>query len=126
MEVHAMDTWMERMTTIFTALPTVWQWAMMVAGALVLFSWLCLVTALRSLMRGVHELIADVRQTADRVGGTLLEQQGELIRRVGWAVAYLEHIDKSLGYGAPPDVPVSSIAARPSVEAAARDGGNGR
>jgi hypothetical protein len=127
-----MSMWTDRMTTIFTTLPPVWQWIAMVVGVFLLLSWLYVLSLVRSLRRTVDDLVADVRHTADRLSGTTLEQQGELIRRVGWAVNYLERMEQKLGSIVPPDVHVSSITAenlvvRPSiVDDAGRRGDTGR
>ena len=127
-----MSMWTDRMTTIFTTLPPVWQWIAMVGGVFLLLSWLYVLSLVRSLRRTVDDLVADVRHTADRLSGTTLEQQGELIRRVGWAVNYLERMEQKLGSIVPPDVHISSITAenlvvRPSiVDDAGRRGDTGR
>jgi hypothetical protein len=127
-----MSMWTDRMTTIFTTLPPVWQWIAMVGGVFLLLSWLYVLSLVRSLRRTVDDLVADVRHTADRLSGTTLEQQGELIRRVGWAVNYLERMEQKLGSIVPSDVHVSSITAenlvvRPSiVDDAGRRGDAGR
>jgi hypothetical protein len=127
-----MSMWTDRMTTIFTTLPPVWQWIAMVVGVFLLLSWLYVLSLVRSLRRTVDDLVADVRHTADRLSGTTLEQQGELIRRVGWAVNYLERMEQKLGSIVPTDVHVSSITAenlvvRPSiVDDAGRRGDTGR
>ena len=109
-----MSMWTDRMTTIFTTLPPVWQWIAMVGGVFLLLSWLYVLSLVRSLRRTVDDLVADVRHTADRLSGTTLEQQGELIRRVGWAVNYLERMEQKLGSIVPSDVHVSSIRRRTS------------
>jgi hypothetical protein len=104
----------------------------MVGGVFLLLSWLYVLSLVRSLRRTVDDLVADVRHTADRLSGTTLEQQGELIRRVGWAVNYLERMEQKLGSIVPSDVHVSSITAenlvvRPSiVDDAGRRGDAGR
>ena len=127
-----MSMWTDRMTTIFTTLPPVWQWIAMVGGVFLLLSWLYVLSLVRSLRRTVDDLVADVRHTADRLSGTTLEQQRELIRRVGWAVNYLERMEQKLGSIVPPDVHISSITAenlvvRPSiVDDAGRRGDTGR
>jgi hypothetical protein len=115
-----MDVWTDRVITIFATMPPLGQWAMMLVGALLLLSWLYLLLVVRSLRRMLDDVVGDVRHTADRLSGTTLEQQGELIRRVGWAVTYLERIEGKLGSVAPPDMHVASITAenivvRPSI-----------
>jgi hypothetical protein len=55
-----MSMWTDRMTTIFTTLPPVWQWIAMVGGVFLLLSWLML-SLVRSLRRTVDDLVADVR-----------------------------------------------------------------
>jgi len=77
-----------------TTLPPVGQWAAVLVGLFVFSSWIYLLWLVRSLQRGLDDLVADVRHTADRSSGILLEQQGELIRRVGRAVHHLERMGR--------------------------------
>jgi hypothetical protein len=127
-----MNPWTDRLTTIFTTLPPLSQWVTLLVGLLLLLSWLYLLSAIRSLKRVVDDFSADVRRSAGRLGSTLLQQQGELIRRMGRAVTHLERIEQKLGSIAPPDMHVSSITAqnlvvRPSVGGdSSRHGENNR
>jgi hypothetical protein len=127
-----MDIGMDRVITIFATMPPLEQWAMTLVGAFLLLSWLYLLLVVRSLRRMLDDVVGDVRHTADRLSGTTLEQQGELIRRVGWAVTCLERIEGKLGSVAPPDMHVASITAenivvRPSIgDDAGRHGGGDR
>jgi hypothetical protein len=127
-----MSLWTDRITTIFTTLPPLSQWVTLLCGIFLLLSWLYLLSVVRSLRRVVDDLVADVRHTADRLSGTILEQQGELIRRVGWAVTDLERMEQKLGSIVPPDMHVSSITAhnlvvRPSIaDDSPRHGEDGR
>jgi hypothetical protein len=116
-----MNLWTDRITTIFTTLPPLSQWVATLFGIVMLLSWLYLLSVVRSLRGVVDDLVADVRRTTDRLSGTILEQQGELIRRVGLAVTYLERMEQKLGSIVPPDMHVSSITAqnlvvRPSTD----------
>src|SRR5262245_20098729 len=127
-----MSIWTDRMITIFTTLRPVWQWLAMVAGVFLLVSWLYVLSLVRSLRRSVDDLVVDMRHTADRLSETTREQQGELIRRVGWAIDHLERMEQKLGSIVPPDMPVSSITAenlvvRPSsVDDGSHRGGTDR
>jgi hypothetical protein len=124
-----MSIWTDRVATIFTTLPPGSQLAAMLFGLFLLLSWLYLLSLLRSLRRAVDDLGADLRHRADRLSGTTLEQQGELIRRLGRAVTHLERMEQKLGSIGPPDMHVSSITAenlvvRPAI--ADDTGHNGR
>lgn len=115
-----MSIWTDHIATIFTTLPPVSQWAAMLVGLFFLLSWLYLLSLVRSLRRAVDDLGADLRHSAERLSGTMLEQQGELIRRLGRAVTHLERMEQKLGSIVPPDMHVSSITAqnlvvRPSI-----------
>jgi hypothetical protein len=113
----------ERITTMFTTLPTGMQWGAVGVAVLLLLSWLYLLLTLRAVKRGMRELVSDVRDATDRFTRTAMEQQGELIRRVGWAVTYLEHIEQKIDQTAPPDMRVSSITAE-NLVVRAGDGNN--
>lgn len=110
-----MDFWADHMSTMFASLPPAWQWATFFAIALLLFTWLWMVVALSSLRRELDDFATDFRHSVDRLSALVPEQQGELIRRVGWAVTCLEHIEQKLGYTMPPDMHVSSIKAESIV-----------
>jgi hypothetical protein len=126
-----MGPWTDHITTIFSTLPLLSQWVTLLVGIFLLLSWLYLLSVVRSLRRVVDDLVDDARNTADRLSGTILEQQGELIHRVGRVVAYLERMEQKLGSLVPPDMHVSSITAqnlvvRPSIaDDSPRHGENG-
>jgi len=86
----------------------------MLFGISLLLSWLYLLSVVRSLRQVAERLVGEVRHTADRLSRTILEQQGELTCRIGWAVTYLERMEQKLGSIVPPDMHVSP--ARPSIE----------
>src|SRR6516225_3438003 len=99
-----MGPWTDHITTIFSTLPLLSQWVTLLVGIFLLLSWLYLLSVVRSLRRVVDDLVDDARNTADRLSGTILEQQGELIHRVGRVVAYLERMEQKLGSLVPPDM----------------------
>lgn len=123
-----LDYWTERLTTIFTTLPSDGQWVTIAVGALLVLSWLYLLSAIRSMKHRTKLLETEVRQTIDRFVGPAMEQQGELIRRIGWAVTYLEHIDQKLDHAASSNMRVASITAENLVveHEDGRGRGNGR
>ena len=116
----------ERITAMWTTLPTGLHWAAVAAAVLLLLSWLYLLLTLRAVKRGIRELVSDVRDATDRFTRTAMEQQGELIRRVGWAVTYLEHIEQKIDQTAPPDMRVASITAENLVVRPSGGDGNNR
>lgn len=123
-----LDYWTERLTTIFTTLPSDGQWVTIAVGALLVLSWLYLLSAIRSMKHRTKLLETEVRQTIDRFVGPAMEQQGELIRRIGWAVTYLEHIDQKLDHATSSNMRVASITAENLVveHEDGRGRGNGR
>jgi hypothetical protein len=126
-----MDFWTQRMTTIFTTLPSDGEWIALGGAVLLVLSWLYLLSAVRSVKRRTKQIEREVRAAIETFSGTAMEQQGELIRRIGWAVTYLEHIDQKLDHPGAGNMRVASITAenlvvRPENEGSWRGGGNGR
>lgn len=74
-------------------------------------SWLYLIVCVRALRGGIEALAAELRSTRDDLTAkTSLEQRGEILRRTGWIVSYLEEIDRKLSNELP-DLKVASITA---------------
>jgi hypothetical protein len=122
--------WTERIVTIFTTFPAGAEWTEIAVVAFLLLSWLYLIFAVRTMKRRTKRLETDVHEAIERIGGTGMEQQGELLRRIGWAVTYLERIDQKLEHSAPGSMRVASITAENLVVREHDDGrsrgGNGR
>lgn len=118
----------ERMATIFTSLPSDAQLVVIGVGALLLLSWLYLLFTLRTMKRRTTQIMKEVREAIDRIGGPAMEQQGELIRRIGWAVTYLQHIEEKLDSSSNANMRVASITAQNLVvrHEEGWNGGNGR
>jgi hypothetical protein len=117
---------MDHMSAIFASLPPAWQWATFLAIALLLLTWLWMVVALSSLRRELNDFATDCRRAAERLSAIVPEQQGELIRRLGWAVTHLERIEQKIGYTMPPDMQVSSITAESIVVHPSPPASNGK
>ena len=102
----------ERMTTIFTTLPHDAQLVALAVGALFVLSWLYLLLSVRTMKRRTTQIMREVHAAIDRIGGPAMEQQGELIRRIGWAVTYLQHIEEKLDSPSNANMRVASITAQ--------------
>ena len=130
MDLWNVDVLAHRMTTIFTSLPSDIQWVTMGVGTLLVLSWLYLLFAVRSMKRRTAQIVSEVREAIDRIGGPAMEQQAELIRRIGWAVSYLERIEQTLESPSASNMRVASITAQNLVVRPSKEdgwsGGNGR
>jgi len=130
MDLWNVDVLAHRMTTIFTSLPSDMQWVTMGVGTLLVLSWLYLLFAVRSMKRRTAQIVSEVREAIDRIGGPAMEQQAELIRRIGWAVSYLERIEQTLESPSASNMRVASITAQNLVVRPSKEdgwsGGNGR
>src|SRR5258706_16151659 len=130
MDLWNVDVLAHRMTTIFTSLPSDMQWVTMGVGTLLVLSWLYLLFAVRSMKRRTAQIVSEVREAIDRIGGPAMEQQAELIRRIGWAVSYLERIEQTLESPSASNMRVASITAQNLVVRPSKEdgwsGGNAR
>jgi hypothetical protein len=83
-------------------------------------SWVYLIVCVRALRAGIEALAAELHTKRDALSEkTTLEQRGEILRRTGWIVSYLEEIDRKLS-NTEPNLKVASITAenlvvKPSV-----------
>ncbi len=92
---------------------------LVLAGA----GWLYVVYCVHSMRAGIQRLATEIRATREGIGEkTTLEQRGEILRRTGWMVSYLEEIDRKLAQ-AQREMKVASITAENLVVKPSLSGG---
>ena len=101
-----------RVTTIFHTLPSGEQWVPIAVGALLLLSWLYLLSAVRAVKRRTKLIEREVHHAVADIVGPVMEQHAELVRRIGWAVSYLEQIDQKLDHPSAASMRVAEITAQ--------------
>lgn len=98
-------------------------------GALVMLfalgSWIYVITCIRGIQKAIGELAGEIRSGRNELNEkTTLEQRGEILRRTGWAVSYLEEIDRKLSQVArnPAAIATQNLGVKPQGEQAASAG----
>jgi hypothetical protein len=104
--------WTDRVTTIFPTLPSGEQWAPIAVGLLLLLSWLYLLFAVRSVKRRTKQIEREIHDAIADIVRPAMEQQTELVRRIGWAVSYLEQIEQKLDHPSAASIRVAEITAQ--------------
>lgn len=116
--------WTNPMTTVFQTLPSGEQWVPIAVGALLLLSWLYLLSAVRAVKRRTKQIEREVHHAIADIVEPGMEQQAELVRRIGWAVSYLEQIEQKLDHPSAASMRVAEITAQ-NLVVRHEDRGNG-
>ena len=104
--------WNDHFTTIFGTLPSGDQLIPLIGGILLVLSWLYLLSAVRTMKRRTKQIEREVHHAIDQMVGPAMEQQAELVRRIGWAVSYLEQIEQKLDHPSASSMRVAEITAQ--------------
>jgi hypothetical protein len=79
---------------------------------LLLLSWLYLLFAVRSVKRRTKQIEREIHDAIADIVRPAMEQQTELVRRIGWAVSYLEQIEQKLDHPSAASIRVAEITAQ--------------
>ena len=104
--------WADRLTTIFPTLPSGEEWVPIAVGVLLLLSWLYLLSAVGSVKRRTKLIEREIHQAIAEIVRPAMEQHTELVRRIGWAVSYLEQIEQKLDHPSAASMRVAEITAQ--------------